>query len=199
MDTVDVASLTSSDRLGTVGLDSLSALRLISLLRRRGVAMTLHELFYHPLGHLEAVYHRGGLAAASGDVDWTSECTLPSDILHSLAAQQDVSTRVEPASSSRPLTVFLTGATGFLGPCLVASLLRALSAYTVVALVRAPTLAVGRTRIEEDMRKAGEWEDAFAGRIVAVLGSLERARFAVARGFGACVVLVPSLLHFSMP
>lgn len=64
-----------------------------------------------------------------------------------------------PARPGEPTDLLLTGATGFLGPFLVSSLL-ARTSYTVHALVRATDAAHGLDRIVASLRRAQLWTPA---------------------------------------
>lgn len=76
----------------------------------------------------------------------------------------------------QPRAVFLTGSTGFLGVYLLAALLRQ-TAATVHCLVRAEDAAAGRVRIQQQMQFYQLWQEAFAPRIVPVIGDLALPRF----------------------
>lgn len=69
-----------------------------------------------------------------------------------------------PARPGAPSDVLLTGATGFLGPFLVASLLGRTS-YTVHALIRATDSAHGLDRIVASLRKARLWSPALEAEV----------------------------------
>lgn len=69
-----------------------------------------------------------------------------------------------PARPGAPSDVLLTGATGFLGPFLVASLLGRTS-YTVHALIRATDQAHGLDRIVASLRKARLWSQALEAEV----------------------------------
>jgi thioester reductase-like protein len=78
-----------------------------------------------------------------------------------------------PARTGEPSDILLTGATGFLGPFLVSSLLGRTS-YTVHALVRATDAAHGLDRIVASLRRAKLWSPALEAEV--------RARVRVVRG-----------------
>ncbi|OBH41783.1 thioester reductase domain-containing protein [Mycobacterium mantenii] len=78
-----------------------------------------------------------------------------------------------PARPGEPTDLLLTGATGFLGPFLVSSLL-ARTSYTVHALVRATDAAHGLDRIVASLRRAQLWTPALEADV--------RARVRVVRG-----------------
>lgn len=72
-------------------------------------------------------------------------------------------------------TIFLTGATGFLGAYIVKDLL--LRANTrVIAHVRAATEAAGLARIKGTCQAYGLWSDEWSARLSCVVGDLAKAR-----------------------
>jgi len=70
-------------------------------------------------------------------------------------------------------SVFLTGASGFLGCFLLAELLSRTQA-TVHCLVRSSTIEQGLARIQAKLKSFDLWDEATASRIVAVPGDLSR-------------------------
>ncbi|KAI1798030.1 alpha-aminoadipate reductase Lys1p [Ganoderma leucocontextum] len=87
--------------------------------------------------------------------------------------------------TSRPLTVFLTGATGFLGAFILRDLLqRAERVKKVVCLVRAPDDAKAVERLHEGAAGRGVWDEAWlsSGRLEVVRGDLDRPRFGLDGG-----------------
>lgn len=75
----------------------------------------------------------------------------------------------------RPLTVFLTGATGFLGAFVLHDLLsREGRVQKVVCLVRASTVEKGLARLQEGSTDRGVWSDSWvsSGRLEVVTGDL---------------------------
>ncbi|MBQ4834748.1 non-ribosomal peptide synthetase [Pseudoalteromonas luteoviolacea] len=72
-------------------------------------------------------------------------------------------------------TIFLTGATGFVGRYLLAQLLTAPDAI-IYCLVRASDSIHGKARIEQSLKQAHLWRDEFTGRINAVEGDLSQAK-----------------------
>ncbi|KAL8690954.1 MAG: hypothetical protein Q9218_003711 [Villophora microphyllina] len=78
-------------------------------------------------------------------------------------------------SSSDPLTVFLTGATGFLGPYIIREILSQPKSR-VIAHVRAKSEAAGLNRIESTLRNYGAWTDDWHPRLTCVTGDLKEPR-----------------------
>ncbi|KAG6899755.1 putative NRPS-like protein biosynthetic cluster [Termitomyces sp. T159_Od127] len=80
-----------------------------------------------------------------------------------------------PDFHQRPLTVFLTGATGFLGAFVLHDLLsREERVQKVICLVRASTVEKGLARLKEGSTDRGVWSDSWvsAGRLEVVTGDL---------------------------
>ncbi|KAI9772817.1 MAG: large subunit of alpha-aminoadipate reductase [Candelina submexicana] len=74
---------------------------------------------------------------------------------------------------SRQLTVFLTGATGFLGAYLLRDLLRRESpSLTVIAHVRAKTPEAAFERVKQTCQAYGIWSPTWSDRIECVVGNL---------------------------
>ncbi|KII91221.1 hypothetical protein PLICRDRAFT_27968 [Plicaturopsis crispa FD-325 SS-3] len=87
--------------------------------------------------------------------------------------------------STRPITVFLTGATGFLGAFVLHDLLSrpASRVQKVVCLVRGATAEVGLTRLKEGSVDRGVWNDAWveSQRLEVVTGDLGKELFGLSR------------------
>jgi thioester reductase-like protein len=92
------------------------------------------------------------------------EVVLDSEITPAAAA---------PVSPAEPERIFLTGATGFLGAFLLRDLLRQTQAE-IFCLVRSATVEEGRSRLRENLRAYGLWDEGPDERIVAVPGDLSR-------------------------
>ena len=79
-----------------------------------------------------------------------------------------------------PQHSLITGATGFVGAFLLAELLRT-TEMTPFCLVRAASVAEGHERIRSTLTDYGLWEESFGGRILPVLGALDRPRLGLSR------------------
>ncbi|MCG7547390.1 non-ribosomal peptide synthetase [Pseudoalteromonas sp. Of7M-16] len=75
----------------------------------------------------------------------------------------------------RAQTIFLTGATGFVGRYLLAQLLTAPDAI-IYCLVRASDGIHGKARIEQSLKQAHLWRDEFRSRINVVVGDLSQEK-----------------------
>jgi phthiocerol/phenolphthiocerol synthesis type-I polyketide synthase C len=85
------------------------------------------------------------------------------------------------AGAAKATTVFLTGATGFLGAFIVRDLLE--RGFRVLCLVRAGDEAKGFARVQSNMAAYGLWRDAYAadgGALTACCGDLDAPAFGLA-------------------
>ncbi len=82
-------------------------------------------------------------------------------------------TRASPDQSG-PYTVFVTGATGFLGSYVVRELLQ--QNMRVIAHVRSQDSAAGRARIENTTRAYGLWSDDWSSRLEVVTGDISKEK-----------------------
>ena len=81
---------------------------------------------------------------------------------------------------SRPLTVFLTGATGFLGAFVLRDLLsRQNEVKKVICLVRAPNAKQGMSRLREGLTDRGVWNEQWieSHRLEVITGDLSQELF----------------------
>ncbi|KAL8902042.1 MAG: hypothetical protein Q9207_004907 [Kuettlingeria erythrocarpa] len=77
--------------------------------------------------------------------------------------------------ASRPSTIFLTGATGFLGAYIIRDLLSR-PQIKVIAHVRAETQSAGLDRIRETCKAYGIWSEEWSSRLSCVTGDLQKPR-----------------------
>ncbi|TBU47049.1 alpha-aminoadipate reductase Lys1p [Dichomitus squalens] len=87
--------------------------------------------------------------------------------------------------ANRPLTVFLTGATGFLGAFVLRDLLqRTERVKKVITLVRASDDTMAADRLREAAAGRGVWDEAWldSGRLEVVRGDLDKPRFGLDSG-----------------
>ncbi|SRR5579883_994921 len=74
---------------------------------------------------------------------------------------------------TEPAAILLTGATGFLGAFLLQELLLKTQA-NVYCLVRAADVELGKVRIENNLSSYGIWNEAFASRVIPIVGDLSQ-------------------------
>ncbi|MGR3742647.1 MAG: amino acid adenylation domain-containing protein [Pseudooceanicola nanhaiensis] len=144
-----------------LGGTSLMVTRLVAAVEDRlGVKLRALDLF--EASSISALAHRiDGDAEPPMPEDWRADLTLADDIRP--AAPVAVPPRL-------PDTVFLTGATGFVGAHVLARLLEDPD-RTVLCLLRGD----GMASLERRMRGLGLWTPAMADRIVPVSGDLGQA------------------------
>jgi amino acid adenylation domain-containing protein/thioester reductase-like protein len=100
--------------------------------------------------------------------DWRAEMNLDASIYPP--------TTCMVLSSELPKTIFITGATGFLGSYLLHDLLQATSAQ-IYCLVRATDMQEAKKRLRHTLEQYQLWQDSFHVRLVPVLGDLSQPRF----------------------
>ena len=155
----------------------------------------------------------GSAAAATEPVeqiDLAADCVLPASIQPDPSVVAAVATEghtgVGHGTVEPPLTVFLTGATGFVGGFLLSELLRATPATTTIhCLVRARTAAAGAAKLKKGLAKLGLWEGSppspgvapvFASRVRVVVGDLGKPSLGMSsREWDALAASVDRVFH----
>ena len=74
---------------------------------------------------------------------------------------------------AKPVSIFLTGATGFLGAFLLHELLHQTSA-NIYCLVRSPNIDKGKKRLQNKLKSFSLWDKTFCSRIIPVIGNLSQ-------------------------
>ena len=103
----------------------------------------------------------------------------------------------EPLSCSRPIKVFLTGASGFLGAFLLRDLLdRQSPEVEVVAHVRAKSAEAALQRIQNSCTAYGIWKPEWQARLACVTGSLGEPKLGIADdAYGKLLDEVDVIIH----
>jgi len=151
-----------------IGGTSLRCIQMMSRVHAAlGVELPMRAVFAGPtVANLAALVESGGSPEVVHPHEfWEAETVLPADIR--LAGTP------EPLASVSD--ILLTGATGFLGAFLTAELLRR-TRSRLHCVIRAPDIAEAMRRLQDNLRFYEAWDDAFAGRIVPVLGDLGTPR-----------------------
>lgn len=107
-----------------------------------------------------------------------SVSTLHSDALLDPAIRPEgTSLKAHP----EPTSIFLTGATGFLGAFLLHELLQQTQA-DMYCLVRSPSDAEGRMRLQRNLEAYSLWNAGLSPRIIPVVGDLSRPNLGLSEG-----------------
>ena len=126
-----------------------------------------------------------GRARATGQVETIESLTLDSyyadaeKLVSSLESQYPTAPAPSKASS---VTVFLTGATGFLGTFILRDLLDRSPSIKVIAHVRAKTADAGLQRLQDSCRAYGIWNPTWASRLSCFVGELGDPKLWLASG-----------------
>lgn len=166
------------------GLDSLMTIELInSISVQLNLTLTVSDMSSNAtIKDVAAVIvNRVMSAAASNNPDAEKMGLLdgieaPVDLFAeaNLAADIRANSLVMPAVP--PSTIFLSGATGFLGAYLLADLMRE-TAAEVRCLIRAASDEDGMGRLRENLEAYGLWDEKFAARIRPIIGDLAKPAF----------------------
>jgi L-2-aminoadipate reductase len=126
--------------------------------------------------------------AASGVRDAKKLTAAPieyaQDYVNLLPQLQDSYSALPSDFNSRPLTVFLTGATGFLGAFVLRDLLsRQNEVKNVICLVRAPGAQQGLCRLREALTDRGVWNEEWieSRRLEVITGDLSHELFGLSQ------------------
>ncbi|MFF1308062.1 amino acid adenylation domain-containing protein [Streptomyces sp. NPDC058307] len=176
-----VERMTPEDDFFDLGAQSLQA---IQVANRLGVELEREVrvawLFEHPtaadLAH--RLEHRDDAPVSTPALP---EAVLPETVVADAVLDDDIRPGAAPRRTGPPRTVLLTGATGFVGPHLLAELLRATDAE-IVCPVRAATPAEAADRIRQAMAAQEIPLPADGERITAVPADLARPDLGLGSG-----------------
>jgi len=181
--------LALTDNFFDLGGHSILATRMIFEIRKRFVTdVALGAIFKHPT--LGALANEIGKIRAGGDHDLgistdeyaVEEKTKVEDYAGDARALAQTLPEKFPSSHdvviSGGVTVFLTGATGFLGAYVLRDLLRRSDPQVkkVITHVRASDAEKGLSRVKKSCEAYGVWDDSWAKRIDVVTGELGQDR-----------------------
>ncbi|KAF8271296.1 alpha-aminoadipate reductase Lys1p [Lactarius quietus] len=90
--------------------------------------------------------------------------------------------RPSPPSLGNPITVFLTGATGFLGGFILRGLLSRENVKKVICIVRSSTDAKATDRLRQSLSDSGVWDEGWVqtARLEVLCGNLDKDSFGLA-------------------
>jgi len=169
MDVLGVDRIGVTDDFFELGGHSILAMQLLFRIRNSfSCELLLRDLFQMPTIVSQArllVAHDVNGYSNADSIDWESETALDESVY--------------PLSQYHPeaaiKSVFLTGASGFLGVFLLKELLQQ-SRKNVYCLVRSPTPAQAFEKIERSLDAYGLWNSDYASRIYPVCGDLAKPR-----------------------
>lgn len=153
--------------LASYALDSVQAVNisgeLENLLERK---LSPSLLWDYPTIEQLTQYIIGGNETSNSKsvIDWDAESILDTAISAG---------NLEYNHVSNPKTIFLTGATGFLGAFLVDELLKQTQA-NIYCLVRSNNLESGKQRVKNNLQAYGLWQEDYNNRIIPVLGDVSQ-------------------------
>jgi L-2-aminoadipate reductase len=179
-----------NDNFFDVGGHSILATRVVFEIRKRfAIDLPLGILFRQPTiaGLSEEIdILRGGSFDVTSrplltHVDQTSDYSTDAvELMERLANSYEKSSSVRKEDS---ITVFLTGATGFLGAFLIRDLLsRQQRTIRIITHVRAKSIEEGLERVKDTCQAYGVWNNDWVSRIEVVTGSLESDHLGLAHG-----------------
>ncbi|ETS80260.1 hypothetical protein PFICI_07789 [Pestalotiopsis fici W106-1] len=175
--------------LQEIGIDSLTAVQMRNHLSKlTGLTLSVNIAILHPnlrmlsqflLTHLQETETSSSSAVSSSDTSATTILDLPClddaairrGCLDSSFTFDNVS-RDPTRCNTRPKSIFLTGATGFVGAFILHELVK--QGITTYCLVRADDLDKAQERITTALQDHGLWEPEFSTMINAVVGDLSQ-------------------------
>ncbi len=147
-----------------LGGHSISVIQVVSLCKQDGINFTVKDMFERQsIGQLAAcLYDKEELVGEV--INLQSEIKLDDTINRN---------NLDPACIENAKTVFLTGATGFVGAFLLKELLDR-SEMTVYCLVRADTVEKAEERVSNKLKEYNLYDECDIQRVIPVLGDLSQ-------------------------
>jgi L-aminoadipate-semialdehyde dehydrogenase len=177
--TIDERTISPDDSFFDIGGHSILAQQMLFKTNRKwaGLNINMSVIFQNPtLKGFAGQIERRTAPGAGGQADSLAD-TVEDYAGDAKSLLKTLPTTFNSAdkklSPSTPITVFLTGATGFLGAYLLRDILNRKSpSINVLAHVRAPDAAAAMDRITKTCQAYGIWEPSWESRISCVTGSL---------------------------
>lgn len=181
--TIDERTISPDDSFFDVGGHSILAQQMLFKVNRKwtGLNISMSVIFQNPtLKGFAGQIERRTTSSTNSDVDDNSD-TAEDYAADAKSLVKTLPTIFPSAASditpSTPITVLLTGATGFLGAYLLRDLLtRKSPAIKVFAHVRALDEAAAIARVEQTCQAYGVWDPSWTSRIVCITGNLGEPR-----------------------
>jgi len=177
--TIDERTISPDDSFFDIGGHSILAQQMLFKVNRKwaGLHINMSVVFQNPtLKAFASQIERRLSSAKSGEVSEQAESVEDyaadaKSLLETLPAS--FPSADEKIIPSTPLTVFLTGATGFLGAYILRDLLsRKLQSIRVIAHVRALDAITAMKRVTQTCQAYGVWDPSWTSRITCVTGNL---------------------------
>ncbi|MBD3884960.1 thioester reductase domain-containing protein [Phormidium tenue FACHB-886] len=171
---LSTAHLDPEQPLHELGLDSLMAVELSSLIKTElQVELPIRALVEDPSIASIASHLVNELASGTAEANSSVNTTVN---LLDLDAEASLDPAIHPANATlpaiaEPVSILLTGATGFLGAFLLQELLEQTQA-DIYCLVRSADLESGKVRLQKNLESYDLWDPRFSSRIIPVLGDL---------------------------
>ena len=194
---LNAKAIRPTDSFFDIGGHSILAQRMLLMIKRKmdGAQIPMAMLFRDPSlrGFSLAVEHSrstpAGLVTVNGDNSRQANGNTSNGEDYFGDARQllkELPVSFPPAAKfdkSRSSTVFLTGASGFLGAYILRDLLtRAFPAVNVIAHVRAKTTQAGLARLQNSCTAYGVWSSDWSTRLSCVIGNLAEPRLGLDAG-----------------
>lgn len=178
--TVDERTISPDDSFFDIGGHSILAQQMLFKVNRKwdGVKINMSVIFQNPTLKAFAGQVEQRTSSRNGEVQHEAAEEYAADakaLLRSLPAS--FPTADAAITTTTPLTVFLTGATGFLGAYLLRDLLtRPSPPIQVIAHVRALDAPAALNRVRRTCQAYGVWDPSWTTRITCVVGDLGASR-----------------------
>ncbi|KAI6361410.1 hypothetical protein MCOR25_006506 [Pyricularia grisea] len=179
-------SIAPDDHFFDLGGHSILAQQMLLDVRKQmGANVSINTLYENPtLGafsrqidnHLGAA---NGANTSQAEGEANSYAKARDDLVKNLPASYKTADPSSIRASSRP-TIFLTGATGFLGAFLIRDILQRTSRQLkLIAHVRAKDQKAATDRLTRSLQGYGIWRDEWAGRLSCVVGDLAQPQLGI--------------------
>jgi thioester reductase-like protein len=171
---LSTSKLDTQQSLHDMGLDSLMAVELTSMIRAElQVELPIRALIEDPSIDSIAALLIEQLVPDTSKAN--TKADVPANVLD-LNAEAVLDPAISPDNAhieavGEPASILLTGATGFLGAFLLQELLDQTQA-DIYCLVRSPDTESGKARLQNNLETYDLWNEHYSSRIIPVLGDL---------------------------
>ncbi|KAG9248603.1 hypothetical protein BJ878DRAFT_4794 [Calycina marina] len=181
--TIDERTIRSDDSFFDIGGHSILAQQMLFKINKKWIGLNIS---------MSVIFHNPTLKAFAGQIARKLSSTADGETTEQAESVEDYAADAKsllktlpekfPSADEKitkftPLTVLLTGATGFLGAYLLRDLLsRTLQNIKVIAHVRALDTTKALERVEQTCQAYGVWDPAWKSRISCVTGNLGDTR-----------------------